>query len=142
MSVFRKIGSFFSLQAAEDEEEFFDEPADARRNVVPMSNAARRLGVEVEVFAPKSFGEVTEIGEALRNRRLVIINVQAADRILLQRVIDFTSGVAFTLDGKMQKLAEGIYLVVPAGVNISSPDIRESFGGDSLLDYVNNRGSA
>lgn len=143
MSVFTKIGNFFSLHAVEEEEEFFDEtPApEGRRNVVSMSAATRRLGVEVDVFAPRSFGDVTDIGDALRNRHLVIINVQSADRILLQRVIDFTSGVAFTLDGKMQRLAEGIYLVVPAGVNISSPDVRDSLGGD-LLDFVNNKGSA
>jgi len=139
MSMFRKIGDFFSLAAHDEEEEFFED-AQAPRNVVPMNGAARRLGVEVDVFAPRNFSDVTEIGEALRNRHLVIINVQSADRILLQRVIDFTSGVAFTLDGKMQKLAEGIYLVVPAGVNVNSPDIRETIN-DSLLDFVN-RGSA
>jgi cell division inhibitor SepF len=69
----------------------------------------------------------------------VIVNLQSVDRALLQRIVDFTSGVAYTLDGKIQKLAEGIYLVVPPGITVNSAGIRESLGGDSMLDFMMNR---
>ena len=64
--------------------------------------------------------DVTEIADALRARQVAIVNLQGADRSLLQRVVDFTSGVAYTIDGRIQKLAEAIYLIVPAGVTVNS----------------------
>ena len=85
------------------------------------------------MFAPRSFADVTEIADALRSRQVVIVNVQGADRNLLQRVVDFTSGVAYTIDGRIQKLAEAIYLVVPAGVNVNSAGVREQLDNDGML---------
>ena len=138
--MFSKIGSFFSIRD-EDDEEFYEESSGAGRNVVPLSNAGqRRGGTEVSVYAPRSFGDVTEIADALRNRQVVIVNLQNADRTLLQRVVDFTSGVAYTLDGKIQKLAEAIYLVVPAGVVVNSAGLRDSMINDGALDFMGNRG--
>ena len=61
------------------------------------------------------------------------MNLQNADRTLLQRVVDFTSGVAYTIDGRIQKLAEAIYLVVPSGVNVNSAGVREQLDHDGLL---------
>lgn len=138
MSMFSKIGSFFSMNDQE-EDLYEDEPAGAR-TVVPLSNASRRGGTEVSVYAPRSFGDVTEIADALRNRQVVIVNLQNADRALLQRVVDFTSGVAYTIDGKIQKLADAIYLIVPSGIVVNAQGLRDSMISDGSLDFLTNRG--
>lgn len=138
MSMLRRIGSFFSM-VDEDEELYEEEPGGAR-NVVPLSNAGRRGGTEVSVYAPRAFSDVTEIADALRNRQVVIVNLQNADRTLLQRVVDFTSGVAYTIDGKIQKLAEAIYLVVPAGIVVNAQGLRDSMSSDGSLDFLSARG--
>lgn len=143
MSVLNRIGQFFSLHDEEEELEE-TETAPAQRNVVPLSGIGRRApssnsGTEVSVYFPKNFGDVTELADALRNKQVVIVNMQSADRVLLQRVIDFTSGVAYTLDGRIQKLAESIFLVVPTGVSVNSQGLRDSLGGDSVLDFMSDR---
>lgn len=138
MSMFSKIGSFFSMN--DEDEELYEEESGGSRTVVPLSNAGRRGGTEVSVYSPRSFGDVTEIADALRGRQVVIVNLQNADRTLLQRVVDFTSGVAYTIDGKIQKLAEAIYLVVPAGVVVNAQGLRESMTADGSLDFLSNRG--
>jgi cell division inhibitor SepF len=135
--MFGKIGSFFSIR--DEDEEYGDEPSSSSR-VVPLSNAGRRTGTEVSVYAPRSFSDVVEIADALRARQVVIVNLQNADRTLLQRVVDFTSGVAYTLDGKIQKLAEAIYLVVPAGVAVNAAGLRDAMAADGSLDFMANRG--
>jgi len=137
MSMFAKIGSWFAINDEEDEEGFEPEAAVApspRRNVVPIGEASRRIGGSVAVFAPRSFADVTEIADALRAKQVVIVNLQGADRTLLQRVVDFTSGVAYTIDGRIQKLAEAIYLVVPSGVAVNSAGLREQLEPDGSLD--------
>ena len=68
------------------------------------------------------------------------MNLQNADRALLQRVVDFTSGVAYTIDGKMQKLAEAMYLIVPAGITVNAAGLRDSMAADGGLDFMVNRG--
>jgi len=151
-NVLHRIGSFFSLR--DDEEEEVEERTTApqsvtesapRRNVVAFSRgaeAARRSApMQVAVFVPRAFADVTEIADALRARQVVIVNLQGADRLLLQRVVDFTSGVAYTLDGRIQKLADSIYLVVPPGVSVNSQGLRETIGTDStMLDFMAARG--
>jgi len=133
MSFFQKISGFFSLR--DDEDEIFEEDERSgtgeRRNVVPFQGrGADRSRVGVALFVPRAFNEVTEIADALRGRRLIVMNLQSADRQLLQRVVDFIAGVAYTLDGKMQKLADGIYLVVPAGVDVDA--VNQRLDGDAF----------
>ena len=135
MSVFSKIGSFFSIR--DDEEEIYGDESTSPR-VVPLSSASRRGG-QVSVFSPRSYQDVVEIADSLRNRQVVIVNLQNADRTLLQRVVDFTSGVAYTIDGKIQKLAESIYLVVPAGIVVNAAGLKESMMADGTFDFMNNR---
>ena len=135
MSMFARIGSWFAIHEEEDDELYGADEVGAKRNVVPLSDASRRLGGSVAVFAPRTFGDVTEIADALRSRQVVIVNVQGADRNLLQRVVDFTSGVAYTIDGRIQKLAEAIYLVVPAGINVNSAGVREQLDNDGILGF-------
>jgi len=139
MSMFSKMRSFFSMDDEADEL-YEDEPGTAR-NVVPLDQrVARRGGTEVSVYAPRAFADVTEIADALRNRQVVIVNLQNADRSLLQRVVDFTSGVAYTIDGKIQKLAEAIYLIVPSGIMVNAQGLRDSMAADGSLDFLSNRG--
>lgn len=136
MSMFSKIGSFFSIR--DDEEELFtDEGSSAR--VVSLASAGRRGGPQVSVYSPRSYQDVVEIADSLRSRQVVIVNLQNADRTLLQRVVDFTSGVAYTIDGKIQKLAESIYLVVPAGVVVNAAGLRDSMIADGTFDFMANR---
>ncbi len=139
-----KLGSIFAIHEEEDDRgEFYEEePVAPKRNVVPFSAPQpRRSSVgEVSLFAPRAFADVTEIADALRARQVVIVNLQGVDRGLLQRVVDFTSGVAYTLDGKIQKLADAMYLVVPPGTPVNSAGIRESLGADPSFDFMTNRG--
>jgi cell division inhibitor SepF len=134
--MFAKIGSWFAIHEDDlDEVEAYEgEGVAPKRNVVPLTEAGRRVGPSVAVFAPRGFSDVTEIADALRARQVAIVNLQGADRSLLQRVVDFTSGVAYTIDGRIQKLAESIYLVVPAGVTVNSANLREQISDDGMLD--------
>ena len=137
MSMFSKIGSFFSIRDEDDDP--YEEEFSSGARVVPLSSAGRRGGTEVSVYSPRSYQDVVEIADSLRNRQVVIVNLQNADRALLQRVVDFTSGVAYTIDGKIQKLADAIYLIAPAGITVNAAGLRESMMADGTLDFMSNR---
>jgi len=141
-SVLHRIGSFFSLHEDDEEAEPLEEEALApKRNVVAFSQREKRglNAGHVSLFAPRTFADVTLIADALRSRQVVIVNLQGVDRGLLQRVVDFTSGVAYTLDWKIQKLADAMYLVVPPGTRVNSDGIRETLAADPSFDFLTNR---
>jgi cell division inhibitor SepF len=123
MGMWSKVKDFFADTDADDE---YDEDAamadEPRRNVVafPEGKAGRCRGVSI--FHPRRFDEVTEIADNLRSARHVVVNLVGADRSLSQRIVDFLSGVVYTVDGKMQRLGESIYLFVPANVPITAHD--------------------
>ena len=60
MSVFSKIGSFFSIR--DDEEDLYEEEQPVSNNrVVPLSQAGRRGGTEVSVFSPRGYQDVVDV---------------------------------------------------------------------------------
>ncbi|HEV2878500.1 MAG TPA: cell division protein SepF [Candidatus Eremiobacteraceae bacterium] len=120
MGMWAKMKDFLAGNDADDDyDDLGDEP---RKNVVlfPDSKTGRCRGVSI--FHPRRFDEVTEIADNLRAARHIVVNLVGADRALSQRIVDFLSGVVYTVDGKMQRLGEGIYLFVPANVPVTAHD--------------------
>ena len=52
----------------------------------------------------------------------VILNLQAVDRDLQRRLIDFSSGLAYALNGTMSKAAEQVFLLTPSNVEVSEEE--------------------
>ena len=73
---------------------------------------------------PSSFNDAQEVGDKFREGFSVIMNLQAADRELGRRLVDFASGLAYGLGGSMQPVAENVFLVTPAGVQVSAEERR------------------
>ena len=122
MGFWSRFGSLLSPGGA-DEDEYDDEyEEDPKQNVVSFGDAKSSRRVGVSVFHPRRYDEVMEMGDALRSRHLVTVNLIGTDRVMSQRIVDFLSGVIYTLDGKMHRVAEGIYLFVPSNVQINAKD--------------------
>ena len=68
---------------------------------------------KVHVVAPAKFADAQEIGDRFKNGQPVIVNLQANDRELSRRMIDFCSGVTYALAGSMDKVADQVFLLDP-----------------------------
>lgn len=79
---------------------------------------------KVHVVAPAGFGDAQDIGERFRSGQPVIINLQGVDRDLAKRIVDFSSGLAFGLNGDMKKVAEKVFLLTPTNVEVSAEEKR------------------
>ena len=99
--------------AYEEEEEDYQLKKSGRSNkVTPMRQPSTRRN------AP-AMDDTREITETLLAGRTVILNLEGMDLEIAQRIIDFTSGSAFAIDGNLQKISSYIFLVTPANVDIS-----------------------
>lgn len=74
--------------------------------------------MEVRVIQPTSFEDAREIAETLLSNKTVILNMEGLDLALAQRIIDFTSGACYSIDGTLQKISNYIFILTPASVNI------------------------
>ena len=73
---------------------------------------------------PTSFNDAQEVGDRFRQGVSVLMNLSMADPDLSRRLIDFASGLAYGLGGAMQPVAERVFLITPAGVQVSAEERR------------------
>ncbi len=99
-------------------EDFFEDKK--LKKVTPMRQSTRRSSnMEVCVIKPTAVDEAREITETLLGGRTVILNLEGLDLEIAQRIIDFTSGATFAINGNLQKISNYIFLVTPTNVDIS-----------------------
>ena len=88
--------------------------------ITPMRGGRKgTTNMEVCVIKPSTFEDAREISETLLADRTVILNMEGLDLGLAQRIIDFTSGSCYAVDGNLQKVSNYIFIITPASVDIS-----------------------
>lgn len=91
----------------------------------PMSNVIGMPGVsnsfsEVVVMEPRSFEEMPQAIQALRERKSVVLNLTMMDPDQAQRAVDFIAGGTYAIDGHQERIGESIFLFTPNCVQVST----------------------
>lgn len=73
---------------------------------------------EVVLFHPTNFNDTSKAADDLRNKKAVIANMENVDKAMARRVVDFLSGCAYALDGKVKKVAQSTYLFCPHNMDV------------------------
>ena len=76
--------------------------------------------------SPEAFNDAQEIGDRFKSGQPVIVNLQAVDRDLRRRLVDFSSGLCYAMGGKMDRVADQVYLLTPAEVEVSATPTRRT----------------
>ena len=82
-------------------------------------NTAHGKQQEVILFRPVSYNDASKAAVDLRNRKVVVVNLENVDKALARRVVDFLSGCAFSVDGSVKKIAQSAYLFCPSHVGVN-----------------------
>ena len=82
----------------------------------------REAHVKPHSITPISFNDAQQIADWFKYPQPVIINLEAADRDLRRRLIDFCSGLCYGLGGQMERVADHVYLLTPTNVVVSAED--------------------
>jgi cell division inhibitor SepF len=77
---------------------------------------------------PASFDDAQALADRLKRRQPVILNLQNADRELSRRMVDFCAGLTYALDGRIQTVADRLFLLTPHDVEISAEESRRLVG--------------
>jgi cell division inhibitor SepF len=99
-----------------------DEP---RRRRTPVFSLHANRPMEIVVLEPRSLEEARAGADHLKTRRPVIVNLKDTDRDLAKRIVDFTSGVTYAVDGQMQRIGDEIFLFAPNTVTVLADAARD-----------------
>ena len=98
------------------------------------NNNSNSSNFEICNFISSSFdNDSYEIADTLLNGRAVILDLSGVNKAVGQRLIDFTAGSVYAIDGSMQKISEFIFLICPAEVGIVGDKREEDDSTDGLL---------
>ncbi|MET0911085.1 MAG: cell division protein SepF [Ilumatobacteraceae bacterium] len=69
--------------------------------------------MEPSTVRPRRFDQAQEVADKFKEGQPVIMNLEGTEREVARRLIDFASGICYALDGSMEKVATGVYLLKP-----------------------------
>ena len=143
--IFDKLGEMF-FGNEEEYDEYKDEAEEKeyeREPVITKPAAPRKSGgrvvnihattqLEVAVLQPQTYEDSREIADRLKSKKAVVINLEELSKEDAVKVLDFVSGVVYALEGDIQKVSNGIFLIAPYNVSIAN-DIRDELKSTGIL---------
>ena len=88
-------------------------------------NLNNNTAMQVVLVKPDRFDTVSEIADHLRDKKAIVLNLESTNKDVARRLVDFLSGVAYALDGKIKKVAISTYILTPFNVEIVGDLVEE-----------------
>ena len=82
-----------------------------RPTAVPRGASA--VTADPHTVRPRRFDSAQEIADKFKEGLPVIMDLEGTEREISRRLIDFASGLCYGLNGSMEKVATGVYLLKP-----------------------------
>ncbi len=140
-----KFLNFIGLEESDEEESYQDEQQPEQKREAREPRVRRRenalvgggdaqpvpaslASMKMIVYHPVCYDDAQTIVDNLKNRRPVIVNMEELEGSCAQRVLDFLLGAIYAINGTINKISRGIFLVAPRDVDV------EDTGEDSYQD--------
>lgn len=133
------------LRPGEEEDDYLDdyeklpERGSARVKTRQEVSIRATANLKVMLVQPKGMQDLPGIADELRGGNTLVVNIEQSDRELARRILDFLSGVAYALDGRVHRIATDTYMVLPCSVEMEDSLMHELH--DSGFDFGSVLGS-
>lgn len=148
--LFNKMLNFVGWESEEEEEEenileqeepredlqktqFLKTNANKQPNKVVNIHSSSQF--KVVIMQPENFDDAQDICDHLKNKKPVVVNLEDVEKETAQRIVDFLSGSIYALDGGIQKVSSGIFLIAPNNVDIMS-DFKEELKNKGVFPWI------
>ena len=89
--------------------------------------------VHFVLFKPETFDkDVTTMADRFIQKDTLILNMEQTNKDVAKRIIDFLGGVAYAHQGKISRVAEDTYIVMPSHVDITGDDLMDEVESDNV----------
>lgn len=142
------FGKIKELIRMGDFEEDYDEVDDIEEEdqdeiepIIQSSNHGTKVvnihnnnSTKVMIVKPTTFEESNEIAEAVKSRKIVVINTTNLETRIAQRLIDFVSGAVCVLNADLQEIDQRVYLLTPQNVEVSK-ELKTEISSKALFSW-------
>ncbi|GGO20708.1 hypothetical protein GCM10010116_41620 [Microbispora rosea subsp. aerata] len=126
MGAVRRVASYLGLGGTEQyddetyaEDEYEDDwmPAAERaaRRWQPNNDPAR-----IVMVRPRKYDDALTIGRHFREGHTVVMDVASMSTTEATRMVDFAAGLAYGCEGRIERIADKVFLITPATVEVST----------------------
>lgn len=129
MGILKKIKDMVNVSDDMDSE--YDDMEEGYSEM-PMNSGANRamsinaVSIELKVVRPDNFVNSRQVADHLLNNRTVVLNLEATNKETARRILDFLSGVAYSIGGQLKKVANNTYVITPNNVDVTGDQMRPS----------------
>jgi cell division inhibitor SepF len=100
---------------------------------IPATRATTTSASSIHKSEPRRFNEARDVADRFKDGIPVIMNLQSTDDTIARRLVDFASGLVYGLDGKIEMVANRVYLLTPANMEVSAEE-RERLAGNDFYN--------
>ena len=92
----------------------------------PMGGGLSLSGnnIQMQVVCPQTFDSAPQIADRLLNKCTVVLNLENTNKETSRRLIDFLSGVAYSIDGSIKRIANQAYVITPSNVDVGDAQLK------------------
>ncbi|MFT4086857.1 MAG: cell division protein SepF [Gordonia sp. (in: high G+C Gram-positive bacteria)] len=92
--------------------------------LAPERDVVRDAAGKISTLRPADYSEARLIGERFRDGSPVIMDLADMSNDEAKRLVDFAAGLVFALRGSFDKVATKVFLLSPAGIDVSPEERR------------------
>ena len=119
-----------------EEDAIVEESAPETSGVVSSSAKSDAKKPEFVLVKPADRDELGAIANNLMGGKTVVLNLELVTKDS-KRFVDFLSGAVYALDGNIQKVSNGIFLIAPYNVGIMSGDFKDELKNKIVFPFSN-----
>ncbi len=111
-------------------------PQSRRVPSAPQVSGVQPVEIQSDILVVEEFTDARLLADRIRDRTPVVMDMRTADADLVRRIIDFSSGLIYALEGSMRRVGDGLIAVLPPRVTLSRDEKRRlaSLGAYELDD--------
>ncbi|EOR26738.1 hypothetical protein A500_07073 [Clostridium sartagoforme AAU1] len=124
------------LEDVELEEEIQEEiePIISKQKGNKVVNIHTASTAKVMVTKPNSYDDAREIADAIKARKIVLVNATTLETKVAQRLVDFISGSCYVLGATLQEIEQRVYLLSPSNVEVTN-ELKNELSSKALFNW-------
>lgn len=123
------------LENSVEEEEIEDiEPIISKQRGNKVVNIHSSSSAKIMVIKPNSYEEAREIADAIKNRKIVVVNTTSMETKVAQRLVDFIGGACCVLGAQLQEVEQRVYLLSPSNVEVTN-ELKSEISSKALFNW-------
>jgi cell division inhibitor SepF len=127
---------FDDLEETEVEEEVQEdiEPIISKQKGNKVVNIHTASTAKVMVTKPLNYDDAREIADAIKARKIVLVNATTLETKVAQRLVDFISGSCYVLGATLQEIEQRVYLLSPSNVEVTN-ELKNELSSKALFNW-------